>query len=297
MLDSFYLISFKIFSFFIKYTPQSATNKFLDFLAFLAYLLDTRHKKIAQVNLDLAYQDKMPQSEKKRIIKKCYKNLLYNMRDFIKNQGISKEELLKKVTVHNEHFYEQAKAYGKGIIFQTAHYGNWELMALSIGAKYGNISVVGRKLDSPKMNTILEKNREQMNVTLLDKNGALRGMMKALKQKENVGLLVDQNTKDTEGILIVFFGKRARHTPSAALMSRKMGTPILPVFITTKDYEHFDLTFYEPFFTPKTDDNEADILASVQKQAAITQQVIEAKPDEWFWFHRRWKNQYEELYK
>lgn len=297
MLDSFYLISFKIFSFFVKYTPKCITNKFLDFLAFIAYHFDARHRKIAQVNLTLTYEQSLSQEEKTRIIKHCYKNLLYNMRDFIKNQGISKEELLKKVTVHNEHFYKQAKAYNKGIIFQTAHYGNWELMALSVGAKYGNISVVGRKLDSPKMNTVLEKNREQMNVTLLDKNGALRGMMKALKQKENVGLLVDQNTKDTEGILVDFFGKRARHTPSAALISRKMESPILPVFITTKDYEHFNLTFYEPFFTPKTDDNEADILASVQKQATITQQVIEAKPDEWFWFHRRWKNQYEELYK
>jgi len=75
-----------------------------------------------------------------------------------------------------------------------------------------------------------------------------------------------------------------------------MEAPILPVFITTNNYEHFDITFHEPFFTAKTENTEKDILESVQKQATITQKIIEAKPDEWFWFHRRWKNQYARIY-
>lgn len=296
MLDYAYLFSFKLFSLLIRFTPKVLLRALLNFLAKLAYLLDTRHRKIAQANLDLAYEDRLSQEEKTQIIKKCYKNLLYLLKDFINNQNITKEELLKKVTIHNEHFYKQAKAYGKGIIFQTAHYGNWELISLCMGAVYGPLSVIGRNLDSAKMNEILQNNREQFNVTLLEKNGALRGMIKALKQNHNVGLLVDQNTSENEGILIDFFGKEARHTPSAALLSRKMKTPILPVFITTKDYEHFDITFYEPIITEKSENTEKDILESVQKQATITQKVIEQKPDEWFWLHRRWKNQYANIY-
>ncbi|DAB31923.1 MAG TPA: lipid A biosynthesis acyltransferase [Sulfurospirillum sp. UBA11407] len=291
-----YLIIFKTFSFLIQNLPNKFIKSILNLLAQTAFLVDKKHRKIAQVNLDLAYEDTLSQKEKEQITKKCYQNLLYLLRDFIQNQDISKEALLNKVTIHNEHFYKQAKAYDKGIIFLTAHYGNWELLSLTIGAIFGNLTVIGRKLDSEKMNAILEKNRNQFNITLLEKKGALKGMLKTLKEKKNIGLLVDQNTSEGEGLLINFFGKLARHTPSAALISRKMEAPILPVFITTNNYEHFDITFHEPFFTAKTENTEKDILESVQKQATITQKIIEAKPDEWFWFHRRWKNQYARIY-
>jgi len=297
MLDYIYLFFFKVFVILVKYTPRFITDAILSFFAFLAYKLDARHKKIARVNLDLAYEDKMSEEEKRRITKKCYKNLLYNMRDFVENQGISKDKLLEKVTIHNEHFYTDIKEEGKGVIFLTAHYGNWELLPLCIGATYGKLWGVGRNLDSLKMNEVLQKNRNQFNVHMLEKTGAIRGLLKALKNGENVGLLVDQNTSEKEGILINFFGKLARHTPSAALIARKTDTPIIPAFITTNDYKSYDITFYEPIKTEKTDDSESDIKKSVQKQADITQKVIEAKPDEWFWLHRRWKNQYEELYK
>ena len=297
MLDNIYLFLFKIFVLLVKYTPRLITDAILNFFASLAYRLDARHKKIARVNLDLAYGYKMSEEEKRRIVKKCYKNLLYNMRDFVENQNTTKEKLLQKVAIHNEHFYTDIKQKGKGVIFLTAHYGNWELLPLCMGALYGKLWGVGRNLDSQKMNEVLQKNRNQFNVHMLEKTGAIRGLLKALRVGENVGLLVDQNTSDKEGILINFFGKLARHTPSAALIARKTGAAIVPAFITTNNYKSYDITFYEPIITEKTEDNGKDIKKSVQLQANITQKVIEKKPDEWFWLHRRWKNQYEELYK
>lgn len=297
MLDYTYLLIFKTFKILVKYIPTPITNAILNALAYLAYKIDSRHKKIAKVNLDLAYANNMSNEEKKQIIKKCYKNLLYNMRDFVKNQDVTKKELLSKIRIHNEHFYKDIKEEGKGIIFLTAHYGNWERLPLCIGAKYGKLWGVGRNLDSKKMNEVLQKSRNQFNVHMLEKSGALKGLLKALKNGENVGLLVDQNTSDKEGILINFFDKLARHTPAAALIARKTGAPIIPAFITTDDYKTYDITLYKPIFTDKTANSEEDIKKSVQAQANITQKIIEKKPDEWFWLHRRWKNQYEELYK
>lgn len=297
MLDYIYIFAFKTFVLLVKYTPKFITNAILNAFTFIAYKLDSRHRKIARVNLDLAYEDKMSEEEKRKITKKCYKNLLYNMRDFVENQNISKEQLLGKIKIHNEHFYNDIKEENKGIIFLTAHYGNWELLPLCIGAKYGKLWGVGRNLDSKKMNDILQKNRNQFNVHMLEKKGALKGLLKALKNGENIGLLVDQNTRDKEGILIDFFGKKARHTPSAALIARKTGAIMLPTYITTNDYKTYDITFYQPIYTEKTDYSKEDIKKSVQAQATVTQKAIENKPDEWFWLHRRWKNQYEELYK
>lgn len=296
MLDSFYLFAFRVFKLFVTKLPKSLLTLLINIFSTLGYLIDKKHNNIAKVNLDLAFENRMDEAQKKVIIKKCYKNLLYLLKDFIVNQTISKEDLLQKITFHNEHIYYDALEQKKGVIFLTAHYGNWELLSLAIGAKFGPMSVIGRKLDSTTMNAILERNRQRFNITLLEKKGAMRGILKALQKGENVGLLVDQNTAEQEGILISFFGKRARHTPAAAQFSRKMNAPIIPAFITTYDYEHFEITLYDPIVMSQ-DENEEAIKNNVQAQANITQYVIEKKPDEWFWFHRRWKNQYGEHYK
>lgn len=296
-MDSIYLSLFYIFRFFIKFTPKFILNPLLNLLALFIYSVDKKHKKIAKVNLDLAYEDRLSSDEKISITKKCYTNLVYTLADFIKNQGASKEEVLDKVSFENSVVLENALKENKKIIIVTAHYGNWELLSLSIAAKFTPLSIVGRDLDSGVMNTILTKNREQFDIELLSKSGAMKGMVKSLKSNRPVGLLVDQNTKDTEGILIDFFGKKARHTPSVAILAKKFDAVIIPAFIQTYDKKDYVVKFFEPISIENSDNKEEDIRKCVQAQADITQKIIEDKPEEWFWLHQRWKNQYESLYK
>lgn len=294
MMDYIYLTSFYIFRFFIRVIPKIILDFFLNLFAFIIYTFDKKHRHIAKVNLDLAYENRITEYSKGQIIKNCYKNLLYTLADFVKNQGASKEEILNKVSFVNSEILQESLASNKKVIIITAHYGNWELLSLSIAAKLTPISVVGRDLDSKVMNKILTKNREQFDIELLSKTGAMKGMVRALKNNRPIGLLVDQNTSDSEGILIDFFGKKARHTPSASILAKKFDAIIIPAFISTyNNHESYEVKFYDPIIT----DNNEDLSISVQSQANITQKIIENKPEEWFWLHKRWKNQYEYLYK
>jgi len=295
-MDKVYLYTFYIFRFFIRYTPKFILNPLLNFLSWFAYTIDKKHKKIAHVNLDLAFEDSKTEEEKEQIVKQCYKNLIYNLADFVRNQGISKDELAQKVSFENEHFVKESLANNKRIIVVTAHYGNWEMLGLAIAAFLHPMTTVGRNLDSDVMNEILEKNRTQLNMDVISKSGAMKGMISALKKDRIVGILVDQNTSTEEGVLIDFFGKKARHTPSVALLAKKFNAVIIPVFIKSYDQENFIVKFEEPFNYEDTGNKEKDILSCVQKQADVTQSIIEQKPDEWFWLHQRWKNQYESKY-
>ena len=71
---------------------------------------------------------------------------------------------------------------------------------------------------------------------------------------------------------------------------------VIPVFVTTEDYETYTVRFREPLPVIKTDDEEADILAMTQMQADVTETAIRERPDEYFWLHRRFKNQYPKIY-
>ncbi len=298
MTDAIYLFLFNIFRWFVLHTPDWIMRPIIHFLAWLIYLFDRRHAAYAKANLDLAFGDTMPEEEKKRILRQTYKNMLFNLADFVKNQGIDRESLLKKVRFEGEEHLQEAKAMGKPIIFIAAHYGNWELTSLAAAARLDNgVSIVGRPLESKVMDEILKKNREQFNIRIISKYGALRPLMQAIKEGRNIGLLVDQSVKPHEGIDIEFFGHKATHVPTAAILARKFDLPILPIFITTKDHRHYTLTFHPIINTPKTEDMDADIRQSVEAQAKVTEEVIRKKPDEWFWQHRRWKIYYPEIYK
>ncbi len=296
-MDKIYLYLFFVFRFIVKNTPNAVSFPILNFISWIVYTIDKKHRKIIKTNLDFAYGKNLSNEEKKRVEKKCYKNLVYFLADFIKNQGITKEELSKKVSFKNREILDNAIKNRENIILITAHYGNWELVPLSLAAFFAPITGVGRALKGKTLNDILKRNREQFDIKMLDKQGAMKGMIKALKQNRLLGLLIDQNTSEKEGVLVDFFGKKARQTHSTALLARKMDAIIIPAFITTDDYKNYQITFYDKITVEKSDNIDNDIHKATQEQANIIEKIIRKKPDEWFWFHKKWKNIYEEIYK
>ena len=295
-MDALYLTLYYLFRGFTK-LPESLRFPILRGISSLVYRLDAKHRHVARVNLDLAYGDTMSDDEKERIIRKSYENLVFNLADFIASQGITKKELARKVHIENPQIVEEAKRSGRPVVFITAHYGNWELLPYVSSALLGlPTTVVGRPLDSKAMNDLLEKNRRQFDVEVTTKKGAVKGLIKALRQDRAVGVLIDQNTAEKDGVLIDFFGKKARQTPIAALLAKRLDALVIPVFVTSEDHKLFTIHIHPPIPYERRNDVEEEIVANVQNQAHAIEEAIREKPDEWFWLHQRWKNQYQALY-
>ncbi len=291
-------ISFKIIQKSLEILPFGVRLYFIKLLANVAFYIDKNHTKAAFVNLDLAFGDTLSSKEKRAIAIRAYENLIAVGIDTILNQGKSRDYILSKVEFENSKVLEDAIRSGKNIIFITAHYGNWELGTLAIAAKFNiPLSVVGRRLDLEYANTILKATRGQFGIEMIDKRNAMRNMVKALKNRRALGVVVDQNTRRQEGILIDFFGKKARHTPSVSILARKFDATVIPVYSYSDDFRKWKIRFEEPLSLKKSEDINRDIEEFTQKQANITEEVIRRKPNEWLWLHKRWKNQYKELYK
>lgn len=290
-MNMVYLFAFSLLKILLNIIPDSLRESFVKFMGKSAYSLNKKHRKIALINLDLAFGDTKTKEEKEQIVKQMYENFSFFAYDFIKNQNTTQEEVLQKVDFANKHIMQQALQSKRPLIIQTAHYGNWELLALAFGVGFGDISIVGRKLDSKVMNRILSKNRTQFNIELIDKKRAAKSMLKALKTGRILGVLVDQNTTVNEGIEVSFFGKRVMHTNALGIIAKKTDALIIPVFIVKNEANRHTITFYKPL-----DIRDNTVEEITQLQADITQQVIEQKPDEYFWFHKRFKHFYRDKY-
>ncbi|UCZ57689.1 hypothetical protein LGV61_05285 [Desulfurispirillum indicum] len=296
MKDVFYSTILRSFGFLVTHLPSGFRTRLLNALSSAIFFLNRYHRRIVLTNLEFAFGSELTPRERNEIARRTYRNFVHYLAHFLMRFGKPMEVIRRSVTIKNEEIFTTALASGKPVIVITAHYGNWELIGPMIGSFYAPITAVGKKVKSETISRELFSHRVMGDVEVLESKGAIKGLMKAMKAGRVLGLVVDQNTRKKESVVVDFFGRRARHIDSAARLARRTGAIIVPVFVHSEDHQHFIMTFHEPILTARTDDEQSDILASVQAQASITEQVIRQKPDEYFWFHKRFKAEYPQLY-
>ncbi|WP_103614608.1 lipid A biosynthesis lauroyl acyltransferase [Campylobacter concisus] len=296
-MDRLYLAGFYTLKFLIFILPRSLQNMLAKFLAFAFMKLKKKRFHVVMTNLNLAFGETKSKEEKLEIAKKCYYNFAkYLGINFILNQNTTKQKILEQVVFKNEHFLLDAMKSGRPIIVTTAHFGQWEIFGLAVAAHFGPSSVLGRKLDSSVMDKILRANRAQFDVELIDKDGGAKDILKALKARRIVGILVDQNTAPKDGIKVQFFGKDVLHTPAASVLAQKTNALIINAFIYQKGENLNEICFEEPIDI-STFDKEDAVQKATQMQCSACEEMVRARPEEYFWFHQRFKRFYENEYK
>jgi len=290
MLDYLYLGIYNIFSFIVKKLPTFVLDKTIDLLARFAFFASAKRKAVIYANLSICFKD-MSESEKKEIAIHSYKNLLYNIATFLKDE----EADVKFIGCD---YVDEAIKDGKKIIFITAHFGVWELLPPAIIKRFGvDFSIVGRELDSALMQEKLRSARESKGVELINKKGALKGMIKALNHGKALGLLVDQSlSKSKGGEDVIFCGKLSTQTSAVSILSHKFDALIVPIFIRSKDFKHHTVECLDPILLDKSLPKQEDIKRLNQAQADAITSMIKAHPTEWFWSHKRFKVYNKEIY-
>ncbi len=290
MLDYIYLGLYKFFGLLFKILPDIVIRKLMYGLAWSVYTLSDKHRNRIKNNLELVCHSALDDKEQKRIGIHAFMNLLDTVFGIVRRDGMHKDQVLQNITFEGDEIIEQYQQEGKNFILITGHYGNWELLSQSIAIKFDlKLVGVGRKIDSAIMDKILKKNREQFNVEMVYKTGAMKDSIKAIHQGKTIGILTDQAIGKNQSINVDFFGIHATHTPLASILSRKFNLDLIPAYISTEDYINYKVKIYNPIKSLKTDDQAQDLTTLTQLQASIMEQVIKENPKQWFWMHRRWK--------
>jgi KDO2-lipid IV(A) lauroyltransferase len=180
--------------------------------------------------------------------------------------------------------YQAAKAQGRGVLIATAHLGNWELSAFAHALMTEPMNVMVRPLDNPLVDRLVENRRTLSGNRLIVKKDAARSVLKALKNNEPVGILIDQNTTPAEGVFIDFFGKPACAGTAFAKLAFHSNAPVIPGFALWNEQTRSYAIHFLPE-VPMTGDTAGD----TQRIHAVLEEAIRENPDQWLWIHRRWK--------
>lgn len=269
--------------------PLETRKRFYRFLFLLFYHLSGKHRLIVLHNLSLSFPEKRL-SEIIRIAKNACMNLGTILAEFFEIPAlVDRDEIRSLVAVEGREHFTRALEKGKGILFFTAHMGNWEVMSVYFGRYLGKAHIIYRTLDNPVLDNLVALERSYTGHNLISKGGAKQKIMQVLKDNGIIGILLDQNVSWYEGAFVDFFNRPACTTTRFAALALETGAPVLPAHIVRLDDGTYRFTIEEEVELIRSGNYEQDLFDNTQKFTAIIEGWVRSHPDQWFWLHQRWK--------
>jgi len=250
-----------------------------------------KRKQIARINIDLAFGDSKTHNEKEAILERSTQNLVAAALQclWLQSDTQYRAKQLLEEDPKGLDALKKCLDRGKGVFFLSAHFGNWEFMAINHGYMgLGKLHPIVRRLDNPLLESVTEKLRTASGNELFYREDPPLRIVRALKNNHCVGVMMDQNTAKG-GVFVDFFGRKAATARSVALLSYKIGAAILPLFSYPTGRGTWRIEYGPEIHLEKTGDKEADLLTWTQACESFIEEKVRLHPECWMWAHRRWK--------
>lgn len=273
----------------LRVAPLSWALAFGRWMGTLGYWGQPKRRALALGNLKAAFGADVSPQALDTICRGVFQHLGMSFVEVLRAPAMDRATVDRWMTIQGQEHLDRALRCGRGVLFVTAHFGNWELMNLVAGLRGLPISVLVRAQGLPRLNRLLNAYRESKGCRVITKGMAVRAMVRQLRAGGIVGILADQDA-GRRGALAPFFGRWASTAQGPFVLARKLGCPLLPVFIVRTGGPRHTVFFEPPLAIPSTDAMDADSHAGVTAYLQILERYIRAHPEQWLWPHRRWKS-------
>jgi Kdo2-lipid IVA lauroyltransferase/acyltransferase len=221
------------------------------------------------------------------IVRESYVNLGRSLAEFLRLPVLGKK-VLDYVDIHGEENLKAALERGKGVIFLTAHFGNWEYNASAMAVRGFPMNAIGAEQRDPRITELVVSLRSACGVKTMSKGFDLKSAVRCLREGEILGILLDQDFANN-GIVIPFLGIPASTPFGPVKMAGKIGSSVVPTFIVRrKDGINHDL-----YILPALDEAGGkpfgeDVEASLGLCNDTLGEWIRKHPGQWMWLYPRW---------
>lgn len=275
----------------IRIMPLKMVFVFADFIGLFLYLAPS-FRKLVKANLKIAFPEK-EDCEIRKIARKNATNLILFTLEFF--WFIDRHNKLKKLMDFTEELKQLIDHCAKnktGLIWVTPHLGNWELARIGISNNNTPMAVVARTMNNPYLNNLINSGRRADGSGVIPAKGAIKGMIKALKQGSIIATLIDQNTRARDGgIFVDFFGLPVCSSRAPALFGRKFKS-VLAICGAVRTGYSYKMNLTE-LSRPASDYSSDEEL--IQDLMKLTEEQIREYPEQYLWMYERWKHIPEDL--
>jgi KDO2-lipid IV(A) lauroyltransferase len=257
----------------------------------LAYVFWWSRRRVAKENFAIVLARPADHPDVARVARRSFRNFAKYVVEIMRFPRLRVEDLHRVVTVDPGSWahLRTAREHGRGLIFVSMHFGNFEIGGARIAGEMP-LNVIADELENQRLMDVLVSNRAHKNVRLLAPEGAVRQVLQALRRNEMVGLMMDlgPRARELDHVQATFFGERAAFPTIAANLARVSGAPIVVAAVKRQRDNTFRGVALPPIFVERTKQAAQDIECATQAIVHGLEQLVRGDPDQWYIFRPMW---------
>ncbi len=271
--------------------PRGAVRWLARRLGDAAYGFSAHSRRLGRANLDLAFGATKSTAEKNRILRESLRNFSLTMLDLLWFSRDSEARMARWLEIAPD--MRAAMAHRGARVGVTGHFGNWELVGRYWALAAGGLTSVAMPLKNPAVDALLRRARELTGQQIVEREGALKKLVRCLRAGGTIGLLLDQNTDPDEGGTFAdFFGKPVAVSPAAGSLASLTSADILFAYALPRP----DGTYLgqAPHLIPAAEIAALDRATTAQELTrritGFYEEAIRVHPECWLWSYKRWRH-------
>lgn len=252
------------------------------------WLLRSRVRE-AERRIQAVFGDRFDPRQRRRIAWISWRNIVFSGIEMMRLGRMSRR-WLRKVTDCATSLAAAKKwaETGAGAVLSIPHTGSWELAGAACRREGLPVfSIVGTQRN-PLVNGYLNAQRRAPGIERIERGaGTMRAVLRALKKGGFLVILPDVRMR-TPGIPASFLGGTANLGDGMARFARQAGVPIYPGYVLRRGWARHELRIGEPIWPNSALPREEDVPRLTREVIRKVDALIQAEPEQWFWFNKRW---------
>jgi len=253
-------------------------------LAAVAHDVMPHQRRLVRRQIDIAYADRSD-AWRRGVARRAFVELALSAVDVARLARERPDELLRSVEL--PHRLRLAPLLsGRGAVAVGGHLGAWELVPPLVAALGARVSVLVRPLRERRLDELVSRLRSAHGVAVMERSNDARSLLTALRSGRVVAIAADQRPRGRQ-VSGTLLGRAVQLPAGPAALAIAARVPLVPVAMRRRGRRH-QLLVGRPIGTPGGTREEAE----ARMMSAYAEQLgrwIEAAPEQWAWFHERWK--------
>jgi len=269
------------------YLPRRASLALGSFLGwFVAHVIPIR-RDVVEANLLRAFPYKSTK-EIKQLAIRTYQHFGRMIAEFVRQDKYEADDLAQFVTVHNRDLLDLVQE-DTGAVLLLGHFGNWEILGRWLACQKDQQTVaLERPQDNPYVSEFISKKRRYGNLSMMSIFESTSAFLSVLQSGNILMMLADQDAR-RRGVFVDFFDIPSSTPRGAAVFAYRLKAPIILAFPVMLPDNSYEIILEQ--LQPDTNGTSNAIRGILQQYMARLQFHVSTHPEQYFWFHRRWKTQ------
>lgn len=248
-----------------------------------------RRRHIADHNLRIAFGNELSDAQRSAIQRECFRQFGMLIFESMKLAFVSDSEFTRLIHMdaESERMARSALDEGRGVIFVSAHFGNFEMAARWLAVHGYEVLVVMRAARDAATTELMTEMRKRNGMTAIRRDLAGRPMLAALRRGGCVAILADQNADD---VVVPFFGRPTGTVDGPARLALHTGAPIVVGMCARDATGGFTVTVEGVVRADASADRDVELRRIAAETNRLMEVAIRRHPEQWLWFHNRWRS-------